>query len=337
MMHRINTVLEELKGLSLYSPIRQLKLLEFRHEIESAFSNKEIDKETLQDYKRKYLERDEFDFSIFHLYKFCSSSNFILQNFEMSKFLEYRKELYKFIKNIRCNSVTFEQGFISLLNELKEAMETEQESFWDSFFVLITCLQLNANVLQTDPFYENRVLILQIIKYAAELEGRLVNGTAKDKMKLFADISPEIGKDIAIKFHFIKAAFISRDEIEGTLWKIVDGNPAYSKQPKMLQMLCENQCKFKHDYSIIDLVSLFLNNTILFDYMWLLSNNKQEIINNLVSYAYDLIDYNVYSFIVFTILNDKMIDNVAVKSEREINELYKKLDTYNVEYYEFRQ
>lgn len=333
-MSKVEIILGELKNISKYSPIYLLKQMEFRQELETAYANGEIDDDTCKEYKKKYLEKDDFSFSTFDLYSICSADNFVLSNFDMSNFLESRKQLYKFIQNLKHNQVTFEKGFNDLLFKLNNTAEEQQELFWDSFFILITCIYLNADKLQNGLLYDNRLPILKVIKYAAELEGKLVNGAANDKMKLFADISPEIGKDIAAKFHLIKAAFTNKKAIKEMLWSIIESNPTYKKQQRMMQMLFSNQCRLQNTYSVYDLIELFFNNEILQHNLWLIEDKKQEVLNQLISYAYNLIDYNVYSFLVFIILHEQRVDGEQIKSRTDKKAFYEKLDKYNVEYYQ---
>lgn len=331
-MTELNTIVAELKSLSRYNPMFKSKIKEFESLLWSALAEKKIDENQYAAYK-EIIPKQESGLDNIKLFINLSTQNYYPHNYDMLDFLDTRVSLYELNKKLCDNSLSFSSGFQKLLSDLNNTMDNNSENFWDLYFVLLACLYTNYNLYEADIINQNKKEILVIIKYAAEEESRLLTDLSSRKMKLFAEISPDIGKDNVTKFYLVKTLLTDKSNHINMLKELAQSDKMYLSQYRLTEVLCSNHVKLNNYYSPRDIIELCLMNKILVDNLWLFDDRKTEILNYM-SYLFSyLIDQLFYTFIIHMIFLGKNLNGVHINSVTALQWLLANLHKYCVETY----
>lgn len=331
-MTKLNTIVAELSSLSQYNPVFKSKIKEFESLLWAALVEKKIDESQYAVYK-EIIPKQESGLNNIKLFINLSTQNYYPHNYDMLNFLDTRTRLYELNKKLHNNSISFSSGFQQLLFDLNNAMDNNSENFWDLYFVLLVCLYANYNLYEADIINQNKKEILIIIKYAAEGESRLLTDLSNRKMKLFAEIFPDIGKDNVTKFYLVKTLFTNKSNHINMLKELAKADKMYLSQYRLTEVLCSNHVKLNNYYSPRDIIELCLINKVLADNLWLFDDRKSEILDYM-SYLFSyLIDQLFYTFIIHMIFLGKSLDGVYINTVTTLQWLLANLHKYCVETY----
>ena len=210
-------------------------------------------------------------------------------------------------------------------------MNNYEESFWDSFFVFMVCIYSLCNSTKCSLLSKNYSNILNVLIFAAKLEGDLVEGLASGtKMQLFADTLPAVGKDKATKAYLLKALITGECSLE-TMKTNILSNEAYKHDYYILQMVYLNFELLSNDYISPFCLSLLAQHPILLDNFWVFEFCRDKIYKSVIEMNNTIIDLYLNNYLVKEIIAKKKINGDVVNDLDTLNMVFIELDKYEVE------
>lgn len=329
-MEQLKQLQKELKNMSLYNPMYGVKVTTLLDCIESAVNSGKINADYAKEVRDSFSVPEYTTLGAFRVYKNALLNNFTLKDFELTSLLKLRQNLYEILAEIKTCTNACDSELLKLLNKLEYAMNNKEESFWDSFFLLLVLLRTPYH---SNVFNDNKVNILKYIKYAAEEEGKMLDTLAEGRMELFANISPSVGKNNAILFYLTRTKFVDESNLFDVVRGVISNDSSFIKQTPKLTMLLENYAKAKNQLDVCSSLELLLQEKILLDNIWIFEVYFTELKKTILEYNNILNDYRMYSFLLKHIIEHALIDNKSIECRTDIDVIYSILDKYNVEYF----
>lgn len=319
------TALEkEMSSIARCNPIYEIKLSELGKALVIARDQNEISSEEYTVLYQKYFLLPDSRFADLSLYKVFIQTDFIPCNFYLSSFLKTRCKLYEIYNGLKYQEISFADNFSALIHTINTEIQTKKESFWDSFLILLLC------IYSGNPFVCDYTLeVLKILKYAAEVEGSLLDNISKQKMKVFSSIPEEVGKNNASRFHFIKALLTDRSSLDATLRGLCLNN----KQESLALLLYKNHAEARISISADDAINICLCVDEIKDYLWIFAEQKSKMLANIEELLPYLNDDHLFNLVLRVILQYGTLDHRNIESLEDLNKLFELLDNFSVTYF----
>lgn len=254
------------------------------------------------------------------------SKEFVPKNFELTTFLQARKELYDDLTSLT------EIPELFLDDILLKCEQSNGEEFWDNLYLLKVYLQVHNNELRTfDASTAKRVL--SVIKVAVEREGALAD-ELQERMQSFEGVRDMLGRTNFVDFHVLKCIFTRKDLIAlrtqlCAALKQINGLHA--------RLFVQNRI---HAYTEeTDWVTVFtlMQDELVRDNIGILGDSSKILLRWYKQHALKFIDDNLYSLLLQVVFSGGFVNKVPGLDRTVLEGIKQTLDTFNVSYFELNE